>query len=66
MTRRREKWCVPGYQASQRGRFSSSVALTPQFRDAVAMHLRQRTSLLAPVMGFVWQFTASQEPGHAR
>jgi len=31
MTRRREKWCVPGYQASQRGWFSSSVALTPQF-----------------------------------
>ena len=31
MTRRKEKWCVPGYQASQRGRFSSSVALTPQF-----------------------------------
>jgi hypothetical protein len=54
MTRRKEKWCVPGYQASQRGRFSSSVALTPQFKDAVAMHLRQRTSLLATVMGFVW------------
>ena len=31
MTRRREKWCVPGYRASQRGwPFSSRVALTPQ------------------------------------
>ena len=50
MTRRKEKWCVPGYQVSQRGRFSSSVALTPQFRNAVAMHLGQafRSSLARP------------------
>ena len=50
MTRRKEKWCVPGYQVSQRGRFSSSVALTPQFKNAVAMHLGQafRSSLARP------------------
>ena len=47
MTRRREKWCVPGYQVSQRGQFSSSVALTPQFKNEVATHLGQafRSSL---------------------
>ena len=50
MTRRKEKWCVPGYQVSKRGRFSSSVALTPQFKNAVAMHLGQafRSSLARP------------------
>ena len=50
MTRRKEKWCVPGYRVSQRGRFSLSVALTPQFKNAVAMHLGQafRSSLARP------------------
>ena len=50
MTRRKEKWCVPGYQVSQRDRFSSSVALIPQFKNAVAMHLGQafRSSLARP------------------
>ena len=50
MTLPKEKWCVPSYLVSQRSRFSSSVALTPQFRDAVAMRLGQafRSSLARP------------------
>ena len=50
MTRRKEKWCVPGYQASQRGRFSSSVALTPQLVQfsSVQFSSVQRRDCLSP------------------
>jgi hypothetical protein len=46
MTRRIEKWCVPGYQASQKGRFSSSVALTPQFIARARGHEPRRVLAL--------------------
>ena len=49
MTRRREKWCVPGYQASQRGCFSSSVALTPQFSSVQFSSVQFRDAIAFPI-----------------